>query len=159
MRLVLMKSATILSLTVFVMAIINSYGQASQPAYDEEVAKSLGADAYGMKGYVLAILKTGPTEIKDEETTTKLFRGHLENISRLAEEGKLVVAGPLAKNDKEYRGIFIMNVPTVAEAEALVETDPAIKAGVLPVELYGWYGSAALPVYLETHNKIEKHRP
>ncbi|OKL39513.1 YciI family protein [Pontibacter flavimaris] len=133
--------------------------QTQNPNYDKALADSLGADAYGMKPYVLAILKTGPNTTTDKEKLNDYFRGHMENIGRLAKEGKLVVAGPLGKNDKNYRGIFILDVKTVEEAQKLVETDPAIKAKVFEVELYLWYGSAALPVYLEAHSRIEQQKP
>ena len=78
----------------------------------------------------------------------------MANIQRLAKEGKLTVAGPLQGNERSYRGIFIFNVRTVDEARELVKTDPAIKAGIFETELYGWYGSAALPMYLPYSEKV-----
>jgi uncharacterized protein YciI len=131
---------------------------AQDPAYDEALAKSLGADEYGMKSYVLVILKTGTNTTADAQTRNDLFAGHMENIGRLAEEGKLTVAGPMGKNDKNYRGIFILNVKSIEEAEALVLTDPAVKEKLLDAEFYNWYGSAALPEYLKAHAKIEKKK-
>ena len=80
----------------------------------------------------------------------------MKNINRLAEAGKLIVAGPMQKNDKNYRGIFILNVKTIDEAAILMKTDPAIHAGLLEPEFFGWYGSAALPMYLPYSAKIEK---
>jgi uncharacterized protein YciI len=124
--------------------------------YNKALADSLGADEYGMKKYVLAILKSGENKVTDKKISDSLFRGHMDNIIRLSKEGKLIVAGPLGKNDKNYRGIFIFNVATVDEAKALVASDPAVKANVFEVEMYPWYGSAALPVYLKTHEQIEK---
>jgi uncharacterized protein YciI len=129
--------------------------QSSNPEYDKALADSLGADNYGMKMYVLVLLKTGP-ETKDKKTTDSLFRGHMKNIKRLVEMGKLVVAGPLQKNEKEYRGIFVLNVKTTEEAATLLQTDPAIYAGLLVPELYGWYGSAALPLYLPASKKVSR---
>ena len=129
--------------------------QSSNPEYDKALADSLGADNYGMKMYVLVLLKTGP-ETKDKKTTDSLFSGHMKNIKRLVEMGKLVVAGPLQKNEKEYRGIFILNVKTIEEAATLLQTDPAIYAGLLVPELYGWYGSAALPLYLPASKKVNR---
>lgn len=85
--------------------------------------------------------------------------GLLDNINRLVDDGKLIVAGPLGKNDKTYRGIFILTVKTIEEAEALLQTDPAIKEGLLDFELYKWYGSAALPEYLESSDRIWKVNP
>lgn len=124
--------------------------------YNQSLADSLGADEYGMKSYVLVILKTGSNQTAKPTTLDSLFHGHLNNIGRLAREGKLVVAGPLKKNEKSYRGIFILNVKTTEEAQALLETDPAIKSKVLDAELYNWYGSAALPMYLPYSEKIGK---
>lgn len=133
--------------------------QSQNPNYNKSLADSLGADDYGMKSYVLVMLKTGPAKLKDQKKIGELFRGHLSNISKLAEAGKLVVAGPLGKNSNNYRGIFIMDVKTTEEAKSLLQTDPAVKAGLLDADLYEWYGSAALPAYLKTHSKIEKQRP
>ncbi|MCX2738960.1 YciI family protein [Pontibacter anaerobius] len=149
---------------LFSLAILCCLGIAAQaqiqnPHYNKTLAYSLGADDYGMKSYMLVILKTGSNTTTDKEKLNEYFRGHIENIGRLAKEGKLIVAGPLGKNDKNYRGIFILDAKTVEEAQKLVETDPAVKAKIFDVELYPWYGSAALPVYLETHNKISKENP
>ena len=136
-----------------------SNAQTPNPEFDQALADSLQADQYGMKMYVLVILKSGETEIKDKEKVSELFRGHMENINRLADENKLIIAGPMGKNEKNYRGIFIFDVKTVDEAKDLVKTDPAVNSGLLAVEFYEWYGSAALPVYLETAKKITKENP
>jgi len=130
---------------------------AGDRAYDPELARRLGADERGMKMYVLCILKTGPNDaaIQGEERK-KIFAGHFANIGRLANEGKLAVAGPFGDNDKSYRGLYIFNVATVEEAEKLVTLDPAVKAGVFVPDLTPWYGSAAMMVVNETHKKIEK---
>lgn len=132
--------------------------QTDNPKYDKALADSLGGDDYGMKNYILVILKTGPKKIEDKKVLDSLFKGHMENIGRLAKKGKLIVAGPLEKNDKTYRGIFILNVKTIEEANALLETDPTIKEKVLEAEVFKWYGSAALPSYLPNHEKIEKKK-
>lgn len=131
-------------------------GQSLNPLYDSTLAKTLGADDYGMKSYILVILKTGSNKIEDRVVLDSLFAGHMANINRMAGNGKLIVAGPMSKNDNQYRGIFILNVTSFEEAVELLQNDPTIKEKVLEAELYKWYGSAALPVYLETHKKIEK---
>lgn len=48
------------------------------------------------------------------------------------------------KNDTGFQGIFIFNVTSIEAARELTETDPAIQAGRLKMELIPWYGSAAL---------------
>ena len=127
--------------------------------YDPELAQRLGGDDYGMKGYILVILKTGSNQTTDKDFISNCFRGHLDNINHLAENGKLVVAGPLAKNENTYRGIFILNVTTIEEAQSLLQTDPAIKEGLLDADIYNWYGSAALPEYLKASDMIWKTKP
>ncbi|RIJ33413.1 YciI family protein [Pontibacter oryzae] len=149
----------LLALLIFCTAGFAADAQSSNPTYNKTLADSLGADDYGMKSYVLVVLKTGTAKITDQARVSELFRGHMDNIGKMAEAGKLVVAGPLGKNDKAYRGIFILDVKTLDEAKALLQTDPAVKAKLLDAELYEWYGSAALPVYLPVHGQIEKIRP
>lgn len=128
------------------------------PDYDENLAKALGADEYGMKQYILVILKTGPAKIEDKAKLNELFKGHMDNINKLANEGKLTVAGPFIKNEQNYRGIFILNVKNAEEAKALLQDDPTIKEQVLEAEILPWYGSAALGQYMEVHKKIEKKK-
>jgi uncharacterized protein YciI len=133
---------------------LNAQGQTH--VFDSTLAKRLGADEYGMKSYVFVLLVTGSNNMAQGAARDSLFSGHLKNIGRLADEGKLVIAGPFGDNDKSYRGIFILNVKTIEEAKKLLDTDPAIHANVLAAELYEWYGSAALSEYLEIHNRIQK---
>ena len=124
--------------------------------YDVRLAKKLGADEYGMKSYVLVILKTGTNTTTDKQTLDSLFRGHMDNIQRLSAQGKLIIAGPMKKNPNNYRGIFILDVKTHDEALQILTADPTIREKIFDVELYDWYGSAALPTYLPAHTKIEK---
>lgn len=123
--------------------------------FDQTLATELGADDYGMKHYVIAFLKRGPNQNQSQEEIQRLQRAHMDNIGKLAEQRKLVVAGPFM-DDTELRGIYIFDVETVEEAQALTETDPAIKAGRLAMELHPWYGSAALIKSAEIHKTISK---
>jgi uncharacterized protein YciI len=154
------KDLLVISAIVFSTAIISVGQKIDVPKgsnYDAELAKNLGADERGMKMYVLCILKTGPkdAEIKGKERDA-IFAGHFANIGRLAGEGKLAVAGPFEKNERTYRGLYIFNVPTIAEAQKLVVMDPAVKAGVFVPELTLWYATAALMTIPETHKRLEK---
>ena len=103
-------------------------------------------------------MKTGPTKPENKAVTDSLFKGHMANIVRLEKEGKLIVAGPLQKNEQSYRGIFILNVADVVEAKKLLDSDPAVHAGLLDAEVYGWYGSAALPVFKNQMDYVSKYR-
>jgi YCII-related domain. len=127
---------------------------AQKAGYDSVLAKKLHADQYGMKKYVLVLLKTGPANITDKSKSDSLFTGHMKNILRLAAENKLILAGPLGKNDKTYEGIFVLNTDSIKEAAQMLETDPAVHAGALASELYLWYSTAAIQEIPSIHNKI-----
>ncbi|WKK66416.1 YciI family protein [Lutimonas zeaxanthinifaciens] len=123
--------------------------------YDSISAASYGADEYGMKKYVIAFLKRGPNKSLDSIKRDKLQRAHLDNISKLAEEGKLVLAGPFFGNE-DLRGIYIFDVQSIDEARLLTETDPSIKQGILVMELKEWYGSAGLMAIPKIHPTLAK---
>ena len=125
----------------------------TEVSYDSVLAKTYGADDYGMKTYVMAFLKRGPNRDLDSVEAMALQMSHLENIKRLAEEGKLALAGPFL-DDGEIRGIYIFNVDNLEEAEKLTNSDPAIQAGSLVMELKEWYGSAALVGINDTHQRL-----
>jgi uncharacterized protein YciI len=134
-----------------------TFGQSNNPKYDQALAESLGADDYGMKTYVLVILKTGSYN-PEKKISDSLFMGHMQNIKRLADSGKLIVAGPMKKNEKNYRGIFILNAQSIEEGKLLVDSDPAVNSKLLEAEIFQWYGSAALPQYLKYHELVEKKK-
>jgi len=125
--------------------------------FDSARARDYGADEYGMKKYVMAFLKKGPNRDLDSTEAASLQIAHLNNIRKMAEQGKLVLAGPFF-DEGDIRGIYIFNVDNIREAEELTQTDPAIQAGSLIMELREWYGSAALQALNEIHKTIEKKK-
>lgn len=126
------------------------------PAYDADLAARLGADEYGMRRYVLAILMTGPEDatITDAATRQALFQGHFANMQRLADEGHLILAGPLGGEDGR-RGLFLLNTDDIAEATVWAETDPAVEAGIFTLSYSVYYGSAALQMVDGIHQTIQ----
>jgi uncharacterized protein YciI len=97
-----------------------------------------------MKEYWFGLIRGGPGAGQHtEEELQELQRAHRANIGRLVEEGKMVLAGPFG-GDGELRGIFVYDVATEAEARALVDSDPAVAAGRLEVELIPWWGPSRL---------------
>lgn len=128
--------------------------------YDKNLAERLEADDYGMKNYFMVILKTGHNNEASQEEISQSFRDHLDNINQLVEKGIIVLSGPLGKNDQDFRGIFILDkIKTLEEAKELLQTDSAIRIGLLDYDIFDWYGSAALSEYLSFANKIWKVKP
>ena len=124
-------------------------------SFDPGLAKRTGADASGMRHYVLVVLKTGPTRVPDGAQRDAMFAGHFANMERLAKEGKLVLAGPFTKDPGGWRGLFVFAVQDIDEAKALTETDPVIVNGEMVAEYHAWYGSAATMLIPELHEKLQ----
>ncbi len=104
---------------------------AAQPA----AAPQLPPD---MTVYYFCLLTRGPQAAAiPKEQAAELQRGHMDNIRRLADAGKLLVAGPFMDGG-EWRGIFILKCASLDEAKALVATDPAVAAGRLAAEVRPW---------------------
>jgi uncharacterized protein YciI len=84
------------------------------------------------KSYCIVFLNSKPdAERIDKETQTRLFKGHMANIERLAKEGKLLAAGPFNGGG----GLFIFNTASLDEAESWVNTDPAVQAKRWNIEI------------------------
>jgi len=106
-------------------------------------------DERGMRIYYMGFLTRGPAwtpEVTD--ATRALQQAHLADITRLAEDGRLLIAGPFAYDesdaDQSLRGIFVFDTETRAEAEELARTDPAVQAGRLALRIIPWYGPYGL---------------
>ncbi|MBV7532734.1 YciI family protein [Chitinophaga sp. sic0106] len=100
--------------------------------------KAKPAPEYEMKRYWMVFLKTGSNRTQSEAAAADIQRKHLDNITKLAEAGKIVVAGPFGDNG-ELRGIFIMDCKDSLEAVSLVKTDPAVVAGRLTFDIKPWW--------------------
>lgn len=129
--------------------------ESAKPAFDAELATSVGADEHGMRNYVLVVLKTGPNRMPAGPERDAMFKGHFANINRLAAERKLALAGPFDGVDG-WRGMFVFAVKDIEEAKALVATDPVIINGEMVAEYHKYYGSAALMLVNEAHQRVTK---
>lgn len=146
------------ALFIFIFSDVSQAQKSETPVpsiFDETLAKKLGADDYGMRQYVLVILKTGPKTMPKGKERDVMFAGHFANMKRLAGEGKLALAGPLDQVDG-WRGLFILAVKTIDEAKKLTDTDPVIINGEMVAEYHTYYGSAGLMQVNETHGKIAR---
>lgn len=91
-----------------------------------------------IRQYWFVLLTKGGNRNQDSLTRASIQQGHLANITRLYEEGKIKVAGPFGESG-DWQGIFIFDCPTKEEVESLLTTDPAIAAGRLAYQIRSWY--------------------
>ena len=107
------------------------------------------ATEFKMRTYYVAFLKRGPAwSAERTPEAVAAGEGHMANIKRLADCGKLLIAGPFDVGPTPpadaLAGLFIFDVPTLEEAVALTQTDPAVKAGRFTIEVMPWYGPSGL---------------
>ena len=95
-----------------------------------------------IRQYWFVMLTAGNNRNQDSAAAAKIQEGHMANIKRLYNEGKLKVAGPFGDEGK-WIGLFIFDCETKEEVEKLVKTDPAIAAGRLNYEIHPWWTAAS----------------
>lgn len=119
------KSAVLLSLLIIFS--FTTRAQQKKPNYPD------------IKQYYFVMLTRGPNSSSiDSLELEKIQAGHMANIRRMAEEGKLQVAGPFG-DEGNWRGIFIFDVKSEEEVKELLKNDPAIHAGRLSYEIHPWW--------------------
>jgi uncharacterized protein YciI len=107
------------------------------PWWSEDVMKTATTPIKMTTAY-LGFLKRGAKWTPEQTPATEaLQKAHLANIGKLADTKKLVVAGPFGDNGN-LRGIFVFKVASIEEARQLAETDPAVQAGRLEIEMHPW---------------------
>ncbi len=105
-----------------------------------------GPGGYEMTTYYVAFLYRGPNWTPQQtDETRKIQQDHLAHIQKMADSGKLVVAGPFT-DDGEIRGIFVFQGVSAEEAQQLAANDPAVKAGRLRIELHPWFAAKGIRV-------------
>jgi uncharacterized protein YciI len=128
--------------------LLASDGPAQTPQTSQTPSRmpDIGPGGFEMTTYYVGFLYRG-TKWTPEQTaeTEALQKAHMANIQKLAEEGKLLLAGPFTDGG-DLRGIFVFRVGSMAEARALAETDPAVKAGRLRLEFHPWFAAKNITV-------------
>ena len=107
------------------------------PWWSEDVMKKPSTPIKLTTAYLAFLTRGAKWTPEKTPATEELQKAHIANIVRLAELKKLVVAGPFGDNG-QLRGIFVFKVASLEEARALTETDPAVKAGRLAIDLHPW---------------------
>jgi uncharacterized protein YciI len=105
--------------------------------FNEEYRKDPANARTTMTKYHLAFLRGKSGGGAQPGLSQQIQLAHLWNIRRMLDSGKLVAAGPFVGNG-ELRGVFVFATESMDEARAWAESDPAVKAGLMTVELHPW---------------------
>jgi uncharacterized protein YciI len=79
----------------------------------------------------LEMLTHGPTERE-----AQILAEHFAYLSKLTEEGTVLMAGRTINADEHTFGIAVLVAATTPEASAIMSNDPAVKHGVMRAELF-----------------------
>lgn len=113
----------------------------SVQSYGQEKNSSSVKMLDNIQQYWFVLLSFGNGPAQDSATEAKLLQGHLANIKRLYNLGKLKVAGPFVERSK-WTGIFIFDCANKEEVDQLMKTDPEISSGRMVYEIHPWLTAA-----------------
>jgi uncharacterized protein YciI len=123
---------------LFLFLLLTAFTISAGAQTKDTSAKKTTAPEDQIRKYYFVMLTRGQNRSHDSATAAKIQSGHIDNINRLYNEGKIKVAGPFGDNGN-WRGIFIFDCATQEEVESLLKTDPAISSGRLAYEVHPWY--------------------
>jgi len=107
------------------------------PWWSEDVMKKTAVPGKTMTAYLAFLVRGEKWTPEKTPETEAIQKAHLANIGKLAALKKLVVAGPFG-DDGKLRGIFVFRVGSLEEARSLAQTDPAVQAGRLALQIHPW---------------------
>ena len=129
MRIILLLAVATIFFTGFNRK--TSIADLSQPVSDT-------TPVYEMKQYWLVFLYSGGVRSQDSVASARIQQAHMNNIERLAAEGKIIMAGPMGDKGN-LRGIFIMDGKDSTEIANHIKVGSASVTGRLRFEIRPWW--------------------
>ncbi|AIO18551.1 YCII-related domain protein [Candidatus Izimaplasma bacterium HR1] len=86
--------------------------------------------------YVLTLIERLISKDNWTAEDNDIVKEHFNNLVKLKKEGKLLLAGKTAGQDKDTMGIVIFKATSFEEANVLMINDPAIKKGIMTGKLW-----------------------
>ena len=103
---------TIATIILLTFVCFCNKANAQNEMYDSALARKLNADEYGMKYYVLVMLKKGSLQLTDTNKRDSIFRGHMHNIQRLLQKISWYLPARWTKTIKTMKA-FLFLIPVI----------------------------------------------
>ena len=81
--------------------------------------------------------RSSPTEVQHIEAAHQVFMDSLIQLD------PVLISGPVT-DESDLRAIIVSSAPTMQQAKSIVESDPAVKVGMLRAETYAWYAGTGI---------------
>jgi uncharacterized protein YciI len=105
------------------------------------VVFAVSLSCFAQDKYTIVFLnKNSEAPQLSKEESSKIMEGHMANMKKLAQEGKLLAAGPFEGGG----GLFIMNSTSIDDIKTWIAPDPGVQARRWNVEMLPYkprYGS------------------
>ena len=108
-----------------------------------DAVDSLRTD-WDMKAYQFVTLTRNPDRPDlDSAVLADIMTGHLAHLDSLYAAGIIRLVGPFG-DDRNMRGLALLDVPDSATAMAHMSVDPSVQAGIFILDSRPWWGPASI---------------
>ncbi len=97
-----------------------------------------------MTTFQLVFLKRNPDwKARSSTEAQRIESAHQEFFDGLIQLDQVLISGPVT-DDSDLRAIIVSSATTIQQAQSIVESDPAVKVGMLRAETYAWYAGTGI---------------
>ena len=88
--------------------------------------------------YLYTIRPTRPQMLTDGPTPeeSEVLSEHFGYLEKLTDQGTVILAGRTLNTDESSFGIVVFEAGSESDAQALLDSDPAVQKGVMQARLY-----------------------
>jgi len=119
-------------------------GSVPEPARPAADAADSMRTEWDMKAYQFVTLTRNPNRPDlDSADVANIMAGHLAHLDSLYATGIIRLVGPFG-DDRNTRGLALLDVPDSASAVAHMSVDPSVQAGIFLLDSRTWWGPASI---------------
>ena len=134
---------TIIPLLAVILGFALAHSQNQPPAQPPATRPTAAPPAeFDKYHFVVLVRPDNPAKLEPADAQ-RIQAEHLGHLTAMGEAGHMLVAGPFAERfDEKWRGLCLYDGALSREkVRELAESDPAVQAGVMAVEIMDWYTS------------------